>query len=61
MVVFGCVFEQLQNVAFQKKLMRDQKIRILALDEEKLSSRQISASIGCSHTTIVLLYKKKGE
>ena len=48
----------MQNAKY-KKLTRDQKIRILALDEEKLSFRQIAARIDCSHTTIVRLLQKK--
>lgn len=37
----------------QKKVTRDQKVRILALDNENLVSRQIATRIGYSHSTIV--------
>lgn len=42
-----------------KQLSRDQRVKILTLTDQGLSYRQISVRIGCSHSTIVRLMKKK--
>lgn len=42
-----------------QQLTRDEKVKILTLVEEGLSFREIAVKIGCSHSTIVRLMKKK--